>query len=275
MARKIINSRTTARSAKVHDNMNDIIPVLNDIDDNFSEVYSLLVAESLDTDIVPVSRTNNPIIAVDSANKNIDKLDAAIGADHTPVTRTVGQTAVANTVNQNIDALDSAIGFDNQMSGNPKNISSANSIYQNLDALDIGKTLRTIKVTVGAPGFGGTDFNFTSAANQSEQSIDLGALIPAKGRLVDIFVFTDAVFSNAVSLAADLGVTSGGDELITSGTIYAANAILASANAGAFILTPSASDQHVFINVTPGANWDAFSAGSISVYVSIIDVRNL
>ncbi len=130
-------------------------------------------------------------------------------------------------------------------------------------------------VLIGAPGLGGVDFNFTSAANQTEQVINLGALIPAKARLVDIFSHTDAVFTGAVSLAADFGTTSGGDELIASGTVYAAQAILAAANAGAFIATPAAAATNVYGNFTPGANWDQVTAGSLSVYITVIDVTHV
>lgn len=242
-------------------------------------VWSVIASDVFSSEIganpTPVVRTNNPIVGAGTTSANIDALDAAIGADHTPVTRAVGQTAVANSVNANIDALDAVIGFDTQMSGSGKNASKSNSIYQNIEALDTYKSLRTVKVTIGAPGFGGTTFNFTSAANQNEQVIALGALIPAKCRLVDVMVHCDAVFTNAVSLVADVGITSGGPELITSGAIYNMGDIIASPNAGAFILTPSKDPINLFLNATPGANWSAFTAGSVSVYVTFIDVRNI
>lgn len=236
-----------------------------------------IVSDIVGANPAPVTRTNNPIVGTATVNANIAKLDAAIGTDAqiTPVTRTTGQVVVNNTVHQKIDSLDSAIGFDAQLSGSRKNISPNNTIYQNFDSLDIYKSVRTIKKTIGAPGLAGTDFNFTSAANKTEQSIDLGALIPAKARLVDVFVHCDAVFTNAVSMAVDVGTTSGGGDLIGSGSVYSAGQIIAAANAGAFIATPSATATNVFINATPGANWDQFTAGSMSVYVTIIDVTGV
>jgi roadblock/LC7 domain-containing protein len=74
---------------------------------------------------------------------------------------------------------------------------------------------------------------------------------------------------------ADVGTSSGGDELIGSATIYAANAILAAANAGAFIATPSASATSIYVNATPGADWSNVTAGKVSVYVTFINVTNI
>jgi hypothetical protein len=224
----------------------------------------------------PVTRTVGQLVAGNTVNDNIDLLDTVIGADPSPAgTRTAGTIAVANSVNANIDALDAAIGFEAQMSGSPVTVTKTGTVFQMIDQLDTYKSVRTIKKTIGAPGLGGVDFNFTSAANQTEQVINLGALIPAKARLVDIFSHTDAVFTGAVSLAADFGTTSGGDELIASGTVYAAQAILAAANAGAFIATPAAAATNVYGNFTPGANWDQVTAGSLSVYITVIDVTHV
>ena len=255
----------------------------------------------------PVSRTNNPIIAANTVNANVDALDAAIGASHTPLTRVVGLTAVANAVNanidaldtvigadsqltavarttgpvatsnsvyQNVDALDSAIGFEAQMSGTPHVVTFPTTVFQALDKLDTYKSVQTVKKTIGGIGVS-ADFNFTTAANTTEQVINLGAIVPAKARIVDVFTFTDAVFTGATTLVADVGTTSGGGELIGSATIYAANAITAAPNAGAFIATPSASATSIYLNATPGANWSNVTAGKVSVYVTFINVTNI
>ena len=79
---------------------------------------------------------------------------------------------------------------------------------------DISPT-KTIKKTIGGVGITGCDFNFATAANMTEQVIDLGEIIPAKANIVDIFTFTDAVFTGATTLVAETGTTSSGDELIS------------------------------------------------------------
>jgi len=198
-----------------------------------------------------------------------------IGVNPSPCgARTAGAIVATATVNDNIDALDAAIGFEAQMSGTPKTITKTATVFQNLDALDTYKSVQTIKKTIGGIGIT-ADFNFVTAENTVEQIIDLGAILPAKSRLVDIFLYTDAVFTGATTLVADVGTSSGGNELIGSATIYATDAIIAAANAGAFIATPSASAQHIYVNATPGANWSGVTAGKVSVYVTYINVANI
>ena len=244
-------------------------------DSVYKNIDHLDTAIGTDAQITPVSRTNNPVVVNSSIHQKFDALDAAIGADMSPVTRTTGQVAVANSVNANIDAIDTVIGFDAQMSGTPLDISKNQTVYQNLDALDAKKTVRTIKKTIGNVGVT-ADFNFTSANNTTEQCIDLGAILPAKCRLVDIFLFTDAAFTNLGNLTTDVGLTTGTDGLIVAANNTALNAIMAAANAGAFIATPSASAQHVWVNVAPTNNWNsADPVGKMSVYVTFIDVTNL
>lgn len=232
---------------------------------------------AIGADPTPVTRTNNPIVVNTSVNAKVDALDAAIGAsaDLTPVTRTVGQLTDDSTLLAKIEAIDTAIGFDAQMAGAPLDISKSQTIYQNLDALDAKKTLRTIKKTIGNVGVT-ADFNFSSAANHNEQHIDLGELLPAKCRIVDVVIFTDAAFTNLGALNTTVGFTSGTTELIGAGNNTALNAILATVNSAAFLATPSASAQHVWVNVDPANNWNSANpVGKMTVFISFIDVTNL
>lgn len=256
-----------------------------DVDDLYSNISDLEV--SIDADIsnisasigvapIPVVRTNNPIIGANTINDNIDALDAAIGVDPTPVgTRTAGTIAVANSVNVNIDALDSAIGFDAQLSGTPKVVTRGLTVHQNMDRLDTYKSVETIKKTIGGIGVAGCDFNFVTAGDMAEQVINLGALIPAKARLLDVFTFTDAVFTGATTLVAETGISSSGNELIQSATIYAANAMTATANALSFTLTPSVNTLNVYLSATPGSNWSNITAGKVSIYITYINIINI
>lgn len=271
-------------------------------------------AVALDTKLganaTPVVRTNNPIVGASTTHANIDKLDAAIGADAdltvltrtkgqvvldstvmakvdaldaaigadadlTPVTRTVGQVVVDSTVMTKVEALDTAIGFDAQLAGTPKNISNASSIYQNLDALDTYKTVRTVKKTIGGVGVAGCDYNFTTAADMNEQVITLANIVPAKARVIDVMSFTDTTFTGATTLVADFGSTSGGNEYIASATVYAANAIQAIAAGAQNIALPLAAASNLYVNATPGANWSNVTAGKMSVYVTFIDLLNV
>jgi len=240
-----------------------------------ANINALDTAIGTDAQISAVSRTAGPVAVANSVNSNIDALDAAIGADASPAgTRTAGSIAAANSVNANIDALDAAIGFEAQISGTPNVVTKTGTVFQMIDQLDAYKSVQTIKKTIG--GIGVTaDFNFTTAEDQVEQVIDLGAIVPAKARIVDVVTYTDEVFTGAVSLAAETGTTSSGDELIASATIYATDAITATANSGAFIQTPSATAKHIYVSATPGANWSAVTAGKVSVYVTFINLTNI
>ena len=230
----------------------------------------------LGADAVPVARTNNPILGTNKVNVNIDLLDAAIGPDPTPVARTTGAIALANTVNANIDALDAAIGFEGQMSGTPHVVTFPTTIFQAIDKLDTSKSVQTVKITVGNVGVAGCDFNFASAANHAEQSINLGELLPAKARLVDVMIYTDAAFTNLGALTTDLGLASGTGNLIGAGNNTAIDAIMAAVNGGAFISTPNAAAQSIWLNVDPANNWDSENpAGRMSIYVTFINVRNI
>jgi hypothetical protein len=136
-------------------------------------------------------------------------------------------------------------------------------------------TLKTTRVTIGGVGVAGCDFNFATAANQNEQPIDLGHVIPAKAIPLNVYLFTDAVFTGAISLVADVGLTTGAADFIASATIYAANAVLAPAAGGMPYVPPLAAAQHVWVNAIPGANWSLVTAGRVSVYITYVDVTNL
>jgi hypothetical protein len=141
------------------------------------------------------------------------------------------------------------------------------------DALALG--MKTVKYTIGGVGVAGCDFNVATATNTTAQPIDLGAIIPSLGRVVDIFTHTDAVWTGAVTLLATVGNVTGGNQYITSSTVYAAAVVLAEATGGAFMTAPTVAEGHVWVGLTPGANWNLVTAGKLSVYITYIDVTNL
>ncbi len=227
--------------------------------------------------VTPAVRTNNPTLAANTINANITALDAAIGTDAqlTAVARTTGPVAAANSVQQNIDALDSAIGFEGQMSGTPHVVTFPTTIFQALGKLDTYKSVQTVKKTIGGVGVAGCDFNFATAENQDEQSIDLGAIIPAHAKIFHALTITNTTFTGAVTLAADTGITSGGAELIASGGILTAGDFTEPATGALSPIAIVGTAGHVFLNATPGANWSAVTAGKVSVYITFINFTNI
>jgi hypothetical protein len=138
-----------------------------------------------------------------------------------------------------------------------------------VDGLQMAKIF-TITKTIGGVGVAACDFNFSTAANTSEQVIDLGAIIPAKARVFDVVTFTNSQFTGATTLVAETGVTSSGNELVTSASIYAANAITSLTHTLGFNTAPSASAVHIYVAATPGANWSLVTAGKVTVSVTYI-----
>jgi len=132
--------------------------------------------------------------------------------------------------------------------------------------------VKTRKITIGAPGVTGCDFNFASAANTTEQVIDLGSVIPALARILDVKTHTEVAFApDPTTLVMETGITSSGNELIASATIKSADAITAMANAAALNVAPIATARKIYCAATPGANWSTITAGKLSVYATYIE----
>jgi len=132
--------------------------------------------------------------------------------------------------------------------------------------------IKTVKKTIGAVGVAGCDFNFDTAANTSEQVIDLGAIIPALARVLDVKLHTEVAFSAAATtLVAEVGNSSSGAQFIASGTIMAKDAIQAIAHTGALNVAPAAAASKVYVAATPGANWSGIVAGKVAVYITYIE----
>lgn len=138
-----------------------------------------------------------------------------------------------------------------------------------IDGLNAAKIFTVIK-TIGGVGVAGCDFNFTTAGNTSEQVINLGAIIPGKARVINVETWTSAIFTGATTLVMETGISSSGNELIASATIYATDAMTGLAAGGGPILAPTASAQTVYCSATPGANWSGVTAGKVSVSVTYI-----
>lgn len=134
--------------------------------------------------------------------------------------------------------------------------------------------VKTVKKTIGGVGVAGCDFNFATAANTSEQVIDLGAIVPANARVLDVKTRTEVAFAGTSlsALVMETGNSSSGAQFIASATIMAANAITA-ANLITMNVAPAAAASKVYCAATPtGANWAAVLAGKVSVYVTYIEV---
>lgn len=76
--------------------------------------------------------------------------------------------------------------------------------------------VKTVKKTIGGVGVAGCDFNFATAANANEQVIDLGSIIPALARVLDVKTFTREVFNSKSIAIASWAVSSNVCTIVTS-----------------------------------------------------------
>ena len=132
--------------------------------------------------------------------------------------------------------------------------------------------VKTVRKTIGGVGIAGCDFNFATAANQNEQVIDLGSIVPANARVLDVKSVTDATFTGAVTLVAEAGNSSSGAQFIASASILTAAEITAVTHTLGFNVAPAAAASKVYVAATPGANWSLVTAGKVSYYVTYIEI---
>jgi hypothetical protein len=135
--------------------------------------------------------------------------------------------------------------------------------------------IKTVKLSIGGVGVAGCDFNFATAANQNEQGIDCGSIIPANARVLDVYAKTETAFTGAVSLTTKLGTASGGTQFSTGVDIIAANAFVYLLHASALNVAPNNAATKLYVSATPGANWSNVIAGKMNVYLTYIETSAL
>lgn len=76
--------------------------------------------------------------------------------------------------------------------------------------------IKTVKKTIGGVGVEDCDFNFATAANANQQNLDLGAIIPAFARVLDIKTVTKEAFNSKSIAIASWAVASNVVTIVTS-----------------------------------------------------------
>jgi hypothetical protein len=132
--------------------------------------------------------------------------------------------------------------------------------------------VKTVKKTIGAPGITGCDFNFTSAANVTAQNIDLGSIVPANARVLEVRIRNVATFTGLTSLAITAGNASAGAQFLASVQCYTLNTIVGTLLALLWTVVPTNAASKVWIGATPGANWSLATAGKLEVNVIYIEI---
>ena len=162
-----------------------------------------------------------------------------------------------------------SVGQRARYAGEPAVMRASDDVY-----FAIKTVIKTISVDDDASV---DDFQFDDdAGDANEQTVDMGAIIPAWAELVSAQVrCIEAVVSSEANpddiTGLDLGVSDGGGEILATDTPDDLNDVLTSAAGGSPEVASTAAAKNIWINVNPADNWDTMSAGRWAVSVTYID----
>lgn len=150
-------------------------------------------------------------------------------------------------------------------------------VYSKTD-VSLGYAIKTVSKTISVDDDASVDdFQFDDdAANTAEQSVDLGAIIPAYAEILSAQVrCIEAVVSSGTDpddiTGLDIGTSSGGGEILATGTPDDLNDILSTIAADSPEVIATNAARNVWINLTPEDNWNTMSAGRWNILVTYID----
>lgn len=129
--------------------------------------------------------------------------------------------------------------------------------------------IKKLTYTIGAPGVSGTDYNFISAANTTEQSIQLGAttIIPALSIVTSIMATCSIGCNGAITMSTDIGLTSGSDEWVSAVDLDDTNEIISVGQ----LVTAGIADSSIYFSGTPSANWSTMTTGTWEIHIYYAD----
>jgi hypothetical protein len=143
--------------------------------------------------------------------------------------------------------------------------------------IPMAPSYKTVKYLIGYPGATGTDFNWTSAANTTQQNLDLGYAVPSNARVVAIEIkCTQSVAGGITGFTIGAGNASAGSQYIAPANCNTANWIIDIIDAtkpAAVSMTASAATHIWLAGVPTGANWSTMTAGKWSVYITYLFVK--
>ena len=147
-----------------------------------------------------------------------------------------------------------------------------NKIFYKLSDINsaLGTTnLRTVVYTIGVAGTSGVDYTFTSVANTTEQSIQLGGttIIPVKSPVIQLTAHCVTGLNGAITGTGELGLTSGSNTYMSLPALDDTDEMAASPIGNVI----SASATSVWFSFTPSANWDTITTGVWKIWITYID----
>ena len=145
-----------------------------------------------------------------------------------------------------------------------------------MSSLGLAKDV-TLKYTIGRVGVAGCDFNFAAAADHAEQVIDLGAIIPAKSKVIDIQVICIEEVVGVTDVTIEVGNTSSGAEFIAALSCDALNEVVGFILATLLIpvVVNWTTATHVYLTADPTDNtWNLMTAGKWEIYITYRNYKN-
>jgi hypothetical protein len=138
--------------------------------------------------------------------------------------------------------------------------------------------IHTIVKTIGCPTATGVDFNATSVADHVQQNFDLGAIIPAKSRVLQIEVVCTQIVAAASDATVVVGNVSAGAQYIVALSCDDANEVVGIINpALPQAVVPSwTAATKVWVGIDPtDSTWALMVTGKWAVYITYITYANV
>lgn len=116
------------------------------------------------------------------------------------------------------------------------------------------------------------DYQFDDdAANMTEQVIAMTNLVPAYAEILSVQLRCFQTVTGSTSMSIDVGTTSGGNELLTAANVNTINSKSSTAAGGGPLAAAGSSALSLYVNATPGANWNTLNEGRWALMVTYID----
>ena len=135
---------------------------------------------------------------------------------------------------------------------------------------------KTKKITVGHVGDTGDDFHFTTAADHTQQNLDLGAVIPAHARVLDVTIIcSEAMTAGPADITFCAGNASAGEQFFAAASCDDLNETAASAAGGASFVAASNAAQNLWLggDITD-TTWAGQETGHWIVLLSYLDLQS-
>lgn len=119
------------------------------------------------------------------------------------------------------------------------------------------------------------------AANQTEQVITISNAIPAYSSLIECQLVCLETVTGSTAMSIDVGTSSGGGEILSAANTDSDGDLNTPAAGTSPSVAASTSAQSIYVNATPGANWNTLDAGRwaliarVSSTAILLDIEGL